>query len=81
LLGLGERQFSPRQFWKRIPAPVKEQIVTLAFAHPNRSPWQIAWHLEVPGTPIFYVIDSDGMKVNAGFANTQEQIRALYEQR
>lgn len=40
----------------------------------------IAETYEVPGTPFFYVIDTDGTVVNSGFANSEEQIRRLYEQ-
>ena len=32
-----------------------------------------------PGTPFFYVIDGEGVIVNAGFANTLEQLEALVE--
>ncbi len=32
---------------------------------------------QVPGTPFSYVIDEEGMIVNAGFANTQRQLRTL----
>lgn len=34
---------------------------------------------QVPGTPFFYVIDGEGVIANAGFANTQRQLKALVE--
>lgn len=39
----------------------------------------IARDYQVPGTPFFYVIDEEGVIVNAGFANTLEQMEALVE--
>jgi methylamine dehydrogenase accessory protein MauD len=37
----------------------------------------VAGEYQVPGTPFFYAIDEEGVIVNAGFANTLEQIEAL----
>jgi len=41
--------------------------------------WQdtVAREYQVPGTPFFYVIDREGVIVNAGFAGTLEQLEAL----
>lgn len=39
----------------------------------------VAQDYQVPGTPFFYVIDRDGVIVNADFANTLEQVEALVE--
>jgi len=41
--GLIDHRPNPRQIWNRIPAEVKQQVVELALAHPDRSPRQIAW--------------------------------------
>jgi hypothetical protein len=42
--GLRDQKSSPRQFWNRIPDPVKEQVVDLALEHPEKSSRQLAWH-------------------------------------
>jgi len=39
----------------------------------------VAREYQVPGTPFFYVIDEEGVIVNADFANTLEQLEALVE--
>ena len=42
--GLRDQKPNPRQFWNRIPDPVKEQVVDLALEHPEKSSRQLAWH-------------------------------------
>jgi len=42
--GLRDQKPNPRQFWNRIPDPVKEQVVGLALEHPEKSSRQLAWH-------------------------------------
>jgi len=41
--GLVDHRPNPHQIWNRIPQEVKQQVVELALAHPDRSPRQIAW--------------------------------------
>ena len=42
--GLKDQKPNPRQFWNRIPDPVKDQVVDLALEHPEKSSRQLAWH-------------------------------------
>jgi putative transposase len=41
---LRDEKPNPRQFWNRIPDPVKEQVVDLALENPEKSSRQLAWH-------------------------------------
>lgn len=41
--GLVDQRPNPHQIWNRIPQAVKQQVVELALAHPDRSARQIAW--------------------------------------
>jgi transposase InsO family protein len=41
--GLLDQRPNPRQIWNRIPQEVRQQVVELALAYPDRSPRQIAW--------------------------------------
>jgi putative transposase len=41
--GLEPRPTQRRQFWNRIPEPVRSQVVELALAQPDQSPRQLAW--------------------------------------
>lgn len=41
--GLQPRKARRRQFWNRIPDPVRQQIVDLALAYPEESPRQLAY--------------------------------------
>jgi putative transposase len=43
--GLVDRQPQQRQFWNRIPQSVREQVVQIALAHPDKSPRELAWHI------------------------------------
>ena len=43
--GLADSMPSPRQFWNRIPDMVRDQVVQIALAHPDKSPRQLAWHI------------------------------------
>jgi len=42
--GLRDQKPNPRQFWNRIPDPVKDQVVDLALQLPDKSSRQLAWH-------------------------------------
>ncbi len=43
--GLDERRSQRRQFWNRIPAAVREQVVQIALERPELSPRELAWHI------------------------------------
>lgn len=41
--GLADRKPGPQQFWNRIPAEVRLQVVDLVLERPDQSPRQLAW--------------------------------------
>ena len=41
--GLKPKQSHAKQFWNRIPDPVRKQIVKLALKHPEESPRQLTY--------------------------------------
>lgn len=41
--GLADRKSAPRQFWNKIPGPVKERVVEIALEKPELSPRELAW--------------------------------------
>jgi putative transposase len=43
--GLGVRMPAARRFWNKIPKYEKERIVSLALAHPEKSPREVAWYV------------------------------------
>jgi putative transposase len=43
--GLADRKPNPRQFWNRIPDEMRDHIVQVALAHPDKSPRQLAWFI------------------------------------
>ena len=43
--GLANRRPNPRQFWNRIPDEVRDHVVQVALAHPDKSPRQLAWFI------------------------------------
>ncbi len=47
--GLANYKFSPRQFWNRIPDTIRDQVVQIALAHPEKSPRQLAWYITDTG--------------------------------
>ena len=70
--GLMDKQSRPRQFWNRIPAPVKDQILTLALAHPEKSPRQIAWlFTDLQG---YFVSESSVYRILKGFDLIQSPV-------
>ena len=70
--GLMDRQPEPRQFWNRIPAPVSDQIVALALAHPEKSPRQIAWlFTDQQG---YFVSESSVYRILKGFDLVQSPV-------
>jgi len=70
--GLMDKQSRPRQFWNRIPASVKDQIVTLALAQPEKSPRQIAWlFTDQQG---YFVSESSVYRILKGFDLIQSPV-------
>jgi putative transposase len=45
MAGLKDQSSQPRQFWNRIPEPVREQGVQIALAQPELLPRELAWHI------------------------------------
>lgn len=43
--GLADSMSRPRQFWNRIPDIMRDKVVQIALAHPDKSPRQLAWHI------------------------------------
>ena len=43
--GLAGRKSSPRRFWNKIPHPVRQEVVDIALAHPEKSPRELAWQI------------------------------------
>lgn len=41
--GLANRSHQPKQFWNKIPQQVRDEIVDLALAQPEKSPRELAW--------------------------------------
>ena len=70
--GLMDRHPKPQQFWNRIPAPVSDQIVALALAHPEKSPRQIAWlFTDQQG---YFVSESSVYRILKGFDLVQSPV-------
>jgi len=70
--GLMDKRPKPRKFWNRIPAPVKDQIVTLALAHPDKSSRQIAWlFTDLHG---YFVSESSVYRILKGFDLLQSPV-------
>jgi putative transposase len=63
--GLLKQKPGPQQFWNRIPASVREQIVDLALTHPDKSCRQIAWlFVDQYG---YYVSESSVYRILKGY--------------
>jgi hypothetical protein len=43
--GLAAKPPAARQYWNRIPPPIRQRVVTAALADPERSPRELAWQL------------------------------------
>jgi putative transposase len=43
--GLADVRPARQQFWNKIPAQVREKVVTIALEHTEKSPRQLAWHI------------------------------------
>jgi len=63
--GLVDQKPNPRQFWNRIPDPVKEQVVDLALKHPEKSSRQLAW--EFVDERKYFISESSVYRILKGF--------------
>jgi putative transposase len=63
--GLIDQQPNPRQFWNRIPKPVKEQVVDLALKHPEKSSRQLAW--EFVDEMKYFISESSVYRILKGY--------------
>jgi transposase InsO family protein len=63
--GLADYKSSPRQFWNRIPDIVRDQVVQIALAHPDKSPRQLAWH--ITDTEGYFISESSMYRILKGF--------------
>jgi transposase InsO family protein len=63
--GLADYKSSPRQFWNRIPDIVRDQVVQIALAHPDKSPRQLAWH--ITDTEGYFISESSVYRILKGF--------------
>jgi transposase InsO family protein len=59
--GLANRKSSPRRFWNRIPDQVKEQVVQIALAEPEKSPRELAWH--ITDTEEYFISESSVYRI------------------
>jgi transposase-like protein len=41
--GLRPRPSAARRYWNRVPAPIRQRVVDLALAAPERTPRELAW--------------------------------------
>lgn len=63
--GLADSRSSPRQFWNRIPDIVRDQVVQIALAHPEKSSRQLAWH--ITDTEGYFISESSVYRILKGF--------------
>jgi transposase InsO family protein len=63
--GLVDSMSSPRQFWNRIPDIVRDQVVQIALAHPDKSPRQLAWY--ITDTEGYFISESSVYRILKGF--------------
>jgi len=63
--GLADVQSSPRQFWNRIPETIRDQVVQIALAHPDKSPQQLAWY--ITDTEGYFISESSMYRILKGF--------------
>jgi transposase InsO family protein len=63
--GLADLKPKPRQFWNRIPDIVRDQVVQIALAHPEKSPRQLAWH--ITDTEGYFISESSVYRILKGF--------------
>ena len=63
--GLEPRPAQRRQFWNRIPEPVRQEIVELALAQPEQSPRQLAW--QFTDQEGYFVSESSVFRILKGY--------------
>ena len=63
--GLADDQSSPRQFWIQIPNTIRDQVVQIALARPEKSPRQLAWH--ITDTEGYFISESSVYHILKGF--------------
>ncbi len=59
--GLQDHSSQPKQFWNRIPEPVREDVVRIALEHPALSPRELAWH--ITDTEGYFVSESSVYRI------------------
>ena len=59
--GLGSRQRCQKQFWNKIPANIKQQVVDIALEHPEKSPRELAWY--IVDTQKYYISESSVYRI------------------
>jgi transposase-like protein len=59
--GLANRRPTPARFWNKIPLMITEQIVEIALTYPEKSPWELAWH--ITNTQGYYISESSVYRI------------------
>jgi len=75
--GLADSMSSPRQFWNRIPDIVRDQVVLIALAHPDKSPRQLAWH--ITDTEGYFISESSVYRILKGFDLISSPVKRVNE--
>ena len=63
--GLADKKPGPRQFWNQIPESVREQVVELALAYPEKSSRQLAW--QFTDEEEYFVSESSVYRILKGY--------------
>jgi transposase InsO family protein len=63
--GLADKKPGPRQFWNRIPESVREHVVELALAYPEKSSRQLAW--QFTDEEEYFVSESSVYRILKGY--------------
>lgn len=59
--GLASRKPNARRFWNSIPDVEKEQVVSVALEHPEKSPRELAWH--ITDTYCYFISESSVYRI------------------
>jgi putative transposase len=59
--GLATRKSIARKFWNKIPDTEKDQVVSIALEHPEKSPRELAWH--ITDTQGYYLSESSVYRI------------------
>src|SRR5687768_17243422 len=65
LAGLEEEPTAPHQFWNRIPDSVRDRVVHLALAYPEKSSRQLAWF--ITDSEGYFISESSVYRILKGF--------------